>query len=160
MSKKTTTGHKRRIHSAPHDPARLASRQDPRATQAEDEQLRHQPRLSRDLRPGERLRPQPPTTGLDGAPLHAMGGPKRLLPQERLRGLPRPDHLPRLRRAAGNVCGGDRPPRGQPPMAKPWQLRLLPKRGDGTDRVGRRDGEEGIIPKGQTTSCNTKSHGC
>ena len=63
-----------------------------------------------------------------------MGGPKRLLPQERLRGLPRPGHLPRLQRAAGNVCGGDRPPRGQAPMAKPWQLRLLPKRGDGEDR--------------------------
>ena len=54
MSKKTTTGHKRRIHSAPHGHTTLRDwrlGRTPRATQAEDEQLRHQPRLSRDLRP-------------------------------------------------------------------------------------------------------------
>lgn len=137
MSKKTTAGHGRRIHSAPHGHTTL---QDWRLGRTPAPRRRRMSNYAINLAFLETYAREngyalsPPPTGLDGAPLHAMGGPKRLLPQERLRGLPRPGHLPRLRRAAGNVCGGDRPPRGQAPMAKPWQLRLLPKRGDGADR--------------------------
>ena len=129
--------HKRRIHSAPHGHTTL---RDWRLGRTPAPRRRRMSNYAINLAFLETYAREN-GYGLDGASLHAMGGPKRLLPQERLRGLPRPGHLPRLRRAAGNVCGGDRPPRGQAPMAKPWQLRLLPKRGDGADGVGRRDGE-------------------
>ena len=146
--------HKRRIHSAPHGYTtlrdwRLGRTPAPRRRSMSNYAINLAFLEAYVRESGYAL--SPPPTGLDGAPLHAMGGPKRLLPQERLRGLPRPGHLPRLRRAAGNVCGGDRPPRGQAPMAKPWQLRLLPKRGDGEEHQNLRSTKRRAIEAPHTS---------